>query len=265
MHFVDRDVFDEVPTARLAEFVVKHKNAWATYNQARSEGCKPLPKKPPSSWTDDRIRTPLKKLFLKNCGYCGVHTDCGHDAEVDHYHPTSKDMTAEHVFEWENYIWSCHPCNGKKKDAYPLLNPTCKEDVESIYFHANDGQYLVYQHAPDDIVAKYQLTVGKTNLNDKNCPQRRKGIYRQVNVRLNAIKLDNKLYLLECGKEGKDSPDSIKRSEAMSKEKSELLALIKEGEYLFLIKHLINEFRSKDVSFPYTFDALLAESGYLDC
>jgi len=42
----------------------------------------------------------------KRCMYC---EDSAAD-EVEHHRP--KDLYPEHVFNWENYLYACGPCNG---------------------------------------------------------------------------------------------------------------------------------------------------------
>ena len=263
MHYINRQEFTEAPTAKLANFVATYKAAWAEYNHARINEIKPLPPKPPPLWLHADIRKPLKKLFLKNCGYCGTHTDEGNDAEVDHFHPTSKDETAEYVFEWTNYIWSCHSCNGRKSNNFPFLDPCSEEDMKHIYFHAYDGKYLLFKAAPDPINAKYQLTESKSNLNSKNRPAKRKYLSRILLTVLKDISSYSKIYDAECAVSGKLSDEASIKYHTLEDKKNFLLELITCGDHLFLIEFILNEFISKNNSFPYTFKTLLLESNYL--
>ena len=124
MHFVDRTTTANPPIAKLKQLNSQYQQDWANYNTARLNKTNPLPSRPLSKWLHNDIREPLSKLFLKTCGYCGIHTDIGADAEVDHFFPTSLDGEAQFVFDWNNYIWSCPSCNRLKGNAYPFLNPT---------------------------------------------------------------------------------------------------------------------------------------------
>ena len=62
---------------------------------------------------------------------------------------------------------------------------------------------------------------------------------------------------------GKDSADSIAKLQVLQQKKSDFLGVIRRGDYLFLIEFLIDDFRKKNDSFPYSFAELLDESGYL--
>ncbi len=264
MHFINRESFTEAPVKKLAEFNEKKKQEWANYNSARISNLKPLPSRPPSLWLHDDIRSPLKKLFLKNCGYCGIHADQGRDAEVDHFHPTSKDENADFVFDWNNYIWSCPACNGMKSNEFPFLNPTSIDDTKHIYFNNSDGRYLLYRNAPESIISKYKLTDDKSNLNDKNRPARRKCLAQEVNRNLKEIRLCNLMYETEKSISGNNSNDTNTKLKKLIEKKSAFIDLIKSGDYLFLVASLVEEFISKREGFPYTFEELLIESKYLE-
>jgi len=263
MHFINRDGFEEAPLAKLTEFNNNSKEAWAIYNTARINKTKPLPAKPSSSWNHNDIRYPLRKLFLKNCGYCGVHTDIGNDAEVDHFFPTSLDGSASHVFNWNNYIWSCPSCNGQKGSKYPFLNPTLEDEVKHIYFHSPDGRYLLSITSPDEIISKYNLTQQHSDLNSKNKPDNRKYIFRDVNRRLEEIEIDHMMYTLESSINGEDSKEALVKRESLENKKDEFFDLIRNGNHLFLIKFTVDDFIVKNEGFPYTFDEFLEGSGYL--
>ena len=263
MHFVDRQNFSDAPLAKLQEFNNNHKAAWASYNTARINGTT-RPARPGSAWLDTEITTPLKKMFLKNCGYCGIHADTGRDAEVDHFFPTSADASANHVFDWENYVWSCPSCNGMKSNNHPFLNPCSADEMQHVYFHAKDGRYFLFGSAPNPVKERYDLTKGKSNLNLKNRCARRKLTSDNLQTQLKSIIRYNKLYLIESKAKGEYSADSLKRLQALKKERANLITLIEGGDYLFLIKSLIEKFKKNHPTFPYTFQELLDESAYLE-
>ncbi|MBZ5619487.1 MAG: hypothetical protein LAQ69_12300 [Acidobacteriia bacterium] len=51
----------------------------------------------------------------KRCMYC---EDSAAD-EVEHHRP--KDLYPEHVFDWENYLYACGPCNGPKNNRFAVF------------------------------------------------------------------------------------------------------------------------------------------------
>lgn len=263
MHFIDRSNETNPPIDLLETFNSRYKADWAKYNFARANNIKPCPSRPPSSWLDNKIRNPLKSLFLKNCGYCGIHTDTGSDAEVDHHLPTSLDINADHVFDWDNYIWSCHSCNNMKNNNYPFLNPCSESEMEHIYFHSYDGRYLYYKDSPLDIIDKFEITVKYSNLNLKNRPERRKYIFHDVmDNHLDNLKTAYELYQLELSIQGEDSDDVQSKLDIFNAHKKDFINLIKCEDYLFLIKFAFESFsQEKQFIFPFTFDELLIESG----
>ena len=266
MHFVDRTKITNPPSAELKQFNDKHKAQWVIYNDARSKKKKPLPAKPPAGWLINGIRNPLRRLFLKNCGYCGTHTDLGNDAEVDHHFPTSLDLKAEHVYNWENYIWSCPSCNGMKKHNYPFLNPCLYSDVKHIYFHSADGRYLYYKNTPTDVINKYEITEKYSNLNLKNNPDAREYIFRDATENhLSRLKIYWEAYQVEAAKQGEDSIEAREKMDNFNKRKKNFMSLLKAGNYLKFINYAFDLFCKKhNLNFPFSFDSLIDESGYLN-
>jgi uncharacterized protein (TIGR02646 family) len=59
----------------------------------------------------------------RRCCYC---EDSVAD-EVEHVRP--KDWYPEMVFEWENYLYACGPCNGPKNNKFSVFHPTSGEVV----------------------------------------------------------------------------------------------------------------------------------------
>lgn len=133
------------------------------------------PKKPSDNhWLHDNIRLLLIQDFHNNCGYCGevLPTPQGKVAskgDVDHFLP--KAIYPEHVYQWENYIWSCKPCNQLKKEFYsinfPLLHPCNTEDCSKLLFIEDTGQYVLKNLVNTDIDWKKRLqhSEQKTMLN----------------------------------------------------------------------------------------------------
>ncbi len=53
----------------------------------------------------------------RRCAYC---EDSAAD-EIEHIWP--KDLYPERVFDWENYLFACGPCNGPKGNAFAVFTP----------------------------------------------------------------------------------------------------------------------------------------------
>ena len=168
MHYVDRKTCSNPPLNFLKKLDNKYSNLWNEYHKIRSNPNVKNISRPNSGWLHNDIRNPLRILFYKNCGYCGIHTDLGSDAEVDHHFPTSLNLLTDKIYCWSNYIWSCHSCNGMKKNNYPFLDPCIESDMKHIYFNAQDGKYMYYNDIPIDI--KEKLNVFESwyrNIHDK--------------------------------------------------------------------------------------------------
>lgn len=72
-----------------------------------------------------RIRDHLEILsgHLVRCSYC--EDSCAD--EVEHVRP--KDYYPAVTFHWENYLFACGPCNGGKRNKYPLIVDGQKIDL----------------------------------------------------------------------------------------------------------------------------------------
>jgi uncharacterized protein (TIGR02646 family) len=72
------------------------------------------------------VRETLTKMCsgARRCGYC---EDSVAD-EVEHIKP--KDLYPEVVFVWENYLYSCGPCNGPKNNQFAVLNDATGELID---------------------------------------------------------------------------------------------------------------------------------------
>ena len=170
------------------EYLNSNKNTWtsrwiAYYAWEESSGI-PQPSKPSyGHWRDDRIRIPLIENFHNNCGYCGdvIPTPIGSDiskGDVDHFLP--KAIFPEKTYEWENYIWSCKPCNQLKgefhDDEHPLLNPCSNDDCSQLVYIQSTGQYVLNDSIKNDYCWKKRLqhTERKTMINaDEICKKRK--------------------------------------------------------------------------------------------
>lgn len=114
MHYVAR----ESEPDRLKPMRLRYTQAWIDYYK-NGVGNKP---------TDRRWREFINDLsvcFNECCGYCEMSCK----GEVDHYRPKNK--FPELVYEWDNWVFSCHDCNHNKGDHWPssgLLDP-CSTDT----------------------------------------------------------------------------------------------------------------------------------------
>lgn len=80
-----------------------------------------VPRPSDSRWRD--FRADLSRTFFSLCAYC-EEIDRG---EVDHFRPKSK--FPELVYEWSNWVFSCHFCNMSKLEKWPprgYVNPCAK-------------------------------------------------------------------------------------------------------------------------------------------
>ena len=69
----------------------------------------------------------LGSAFASLCGYC-EEIDRG---EVDHFQPVSK--FPQLVYQWSNWVFSCHNCNLIKSDKWPdggYVNPCAEDESE---------------------------------------------------------------------------------------------------------------------------------------
>ncbi len=112
MHYVDRGA---EPTG-LKRYRDRYTPRWASHYE-RGIGTKP---------SDSHWRIFLGDIgvkFSNNCGYC--ETLC--KGEVDHFRPKSR--FPKLVYEWSNWIFSCHDCNSWKREKWPnsgYIDPCAK-------------------------------------------------------------------------------------------------------------------------------------------
>ena len=102
MHYVDR--------GPEPKGIKKHRDKctqqWVDYYE-RGIGKKPAD----SHWT--KFHNNLRKAFSGLCVYC----ECGCKGEVDHFRPKSR--FPQRVYDWSNWVFSCHDCNNFKGNEWP--------------------------------------------------------------------------------------------------------------------------------------------------
>jgi len=102
MHYVDRGPEPKV----LKKYRDEYTRRWVEYYE-QGIGSKPTD----SHWS--KFNNKLGKVFSFICGYC--ETDC--KGEVDHFRPKSR--FPRKVYDWSNWIFSCHDCNNIKGEKWP--------------------------------------------------------------------------------------------------------------------------------------------------
>lgn len=78
-----------------------------------------------SNTTFNAVKASLRLMCsgARRCVYC---EDSMAD-EVEHIRP--KDLYPEAVFDWDNYVYACGPCNGPKNNKFAVMNGTEVIDV----------------------------------------------------------------------------------------------------------------------------------------
>ena len=120
----------------LAGIRAKYTAAWIDYYSCR-RGRRPTD----AHWR--RFRLHLKEGFRGLCGYCEVLCS----GEVDHVRPKSRHP--ELVYDWYNWVFSCHECNLSKGSKWPsqgYVNP-CPETVSDrperfFWFDVHGGEII---------------------------------------------------------------------------------------------------------------------------
>ena len=114
-----------------------------------------------AKWLD--FKNELKTIFNDLCAYCEEMTK----VEVDHFRPKSE--FPQLVYEWDNWLTSCHPCNHSKSNKWPefgFVDPCAVStterpelcfifDAETGYMKANPelniGQYRIAENMINDL------------------------------------------------------------------------------------------------------------------
>lgn len=102
MHFVERGPEPDGLKAYRDRYTAK----WEKYYPGRT-GTKPSD----AYWRE--FAGDLGEAFFGLCGYC--EADC--KGEVDHFRPKSR--FPSRVYQWSNWVFSCHDCNHSKGGEWP--------------------------------------------------------------------------------------------------------------------------------------------------
>ena len=102
MHYVNRG-----PEPRgVKRYQGEYTPRWVAYYEG-GIGSKPND----SHWR--KFHKKLRDVFSGSCGYC--ESEC--KGEVDHFRPKSR--FPQRVYDWSNWVFSCHDCNNSKGNEWP--------------------------------------------------------------------------------------------------------------------------------------------------
>lgn len=196
------------PTPPLALNNLKVQNAKNRLEKKVISGQKPTTTKPtdfPPYWNPEA----RKKLWIHQnykCCYCESIRGLKRESDLEHYRPKAKvEDDDEHygywwlAYEWENYLYSCKPCNEDyKKSKFPLrvsgirarrkedllgnenpilLNPFDDNPEDFISFEWEDSKSKLVKaiSAIRDIDNRGRDTIDILGLNERNLPEERAG------------------------------------------------------------------------------------------
>jgi len=193
------------PTSLSAEKVENTKNLIA---QKVKSGQKPSTSNPndfPSHWIPD-ARRELWKHQNYRCCYCERSRGLKRESDLEHFRPKAKvEEEPDHygywwlAYVWENYLYSCKPCNEDyKKNKFPLLpssqrafeekysldkekpiliNPFDEDPEVFIRFDWQDSNNLFVKavQTEKDVEDRGKKTIEITGINEDRLPEERAG------------------------------------------------------------------------------------------
>ena len=151
-------------------------------------------------------------------------------------------------------MWSCHSCNNKKNNYYPILDPCLKNEMDCIIFSPTTGKYdiNIEANASDDVIDKYERTVIYTFINGKKRPNSRKLIYKQMlNQHMQMLKTYYEL--LSSLTKNTFEFDLLQKYLLKEEEEEEFKEFINEGNYLSLKRYIFNLYKDS-FSIPHNFE-----------
>ena len=119
--------------------------------------------------TDDhwlRFQPTLARVFLDICAYCEEFCH----GQVDHFKPKSR--FPELVYDWGNWVYSCHFCNHRKHECWPrggFVDPcsTTAQRAESYFtFDIRTGEILLRSNLSNSQRSKALQTRDLLRLNN---------------------------------------------------------------------------------------------------
>lgn len=243
MHFHDRTLIQNPPIAIVNQLSGEEKQKWLDYKAYKEDNNLPVVKKPSGKWTDDAIRKPLMNFFYKNCCYCGIYTDDNHQGEVDHHFPKELDVSADKIYLWENYVWSCHSCNNKKRSHYPVLDPCVKTEMDALEYIDYLGKYKIKDGSNQDLKDKFKITHEWTFINGHNIPKKRIAIHDHM-IKYHLPRLKEACLMLDAIKSKPKTEDYKTAVKNLDSVVNDMKVLINQGDCIMLIKKIYSDFQA---------------------
>ena len=97
---------------------VQYYREYAEYEAGRRRKRPAAVGPPRNRYGSAEVRTALRHVFFKSCGYCDGPLGANSYKRVDHFRPHS--IYPRLGFRWSNLIQACEVCNGHKLDQFPL-------------------------------------------------------------------------------------------------------------------------------------------------
>lgn len=130
---------------------------------------------------DREINETLQKAFHGKCGYCeGIEAET-----IDHFWPQI--LHSDQVWNWQNYIWCCDPCQRRKGQQQPvnpsghlMVNPRQEEPLWYLRIEANSGK-MVPAPTSSETIERGQITISRLDLHRRpDLDEQRRLMYQRV-------------------------------------------------------------------------------------
>lgn len=103
----------------------------------------------------------------RRCMYCGDSEGC----DIEHFYPKSDARWRGKVFEWDNFLWICAPCNRLKNASFRVdvqgralfLNPTLDKIWDFFDYVEESGQLASRYGLPHDLKARAEATLSESS------------------------------------------------------------------------------------------------------
>ena len=130
-------------------------------------------RRPSPRW--GQFHSTLERVFYGLCAYCEEETP----GEIDHFKPVSK--FPELVYDWNNWVFSCHYCNNSKSNKWPCegyINPcttnTAERPEHFVGFNTRSVELTPRENIPSQERHKTSRMIDDLGLNDFFHLKRRK-------------------------------------------------------------------------------------------
>jgi uncharacterized protein (TIGR02646 family) len=181
MHYV----FRGPEPAALKPIRIRYTQGWIDYYRD-GVGNKPTDRK----WRE--FINELSVPFAQCCGYC--ENLC--KGEIDHYKPKNK--FSELVYEWGNWVFSCHDCNQNKWEHWPssgFLDPCaistfCDRPQCCFKYDLKTGEVLPHPKLSTANRKRAQATIKFLSLNSSFHLRRRLDQIRRLDALLDLAEYD---------------------------------------------------------------------------